>query len=111
MSRDERLEVVARALAPEDALVERGQELAVAVGEGPSGASQTSVFQRVPGRAESRSLTPMATQARARRAASPRRSVRGPGTVHRVVPHPAVELGGAAVKRAQAVVCPQRELG
>ena len=46
----------------------------------PSGASQTSVFQRVPGRAESRSFTPIATQAPARRAAAPSRSVSGPGT-------------------------------
>ena len=45
----------------------------------PSGDSQSRVFQSVPGRRRSRSLTPMATQARARRAAAPSRSVRGPG--------------------------------
>ena len=75
----------------------------------PSGASHTRVFHIVPGRAESRSLTPIATQARARRAAAPRRSVRAPGTSAALSHMRRWTSAAALVKRAQAYA--QRELG
>jgi hypothetical protein len=67
------------------------------------------VFQRVPARAALRSLTPIATQAPAARAASPSRSVCGPGISTAFSWRRWKSSVASGDQRAQA--CAQRELG